>query len=51
VIRYFDSQDLIKATLLKELLSNDYSPQDIGIEDMTPFFNKPIPDYLEVWIK
>lgn len=49
-IRYFSEQDIEKARLLEDKISKKYKRQYISLQDMTPYFNKPIPDYFEIWI-
>ncbi|WP_298424194.1 retropepsin-like aspartic protease [uncultured Kordia sp.] len=47
-IRYFDKNDVKKAIHLKtKLLSLNYM---VTLEDMQPYYKKPIPDYIEIWI-
>jgi aspartyl protease family protein len=47
-IRYFDKNDIQKATRLKtKLISLNYL---VTLENMQPYYKKPIPDYIEIWI-
>ncbi len=49
-IRFFDDQDLAKAKLLKAKIAQKYKSRFISLQDMTPYFSSPIPDYFEIWI-
>ncbi|GAB3959443.1 hypothetical protein GCM10028805_55570 [Spirosoma harenae] len=51
-VRYFDSQDLYKASaLVSKLVTLGYEENVIFLENMTLYYNSPISDYLEIWIK
>lgn len=51
-IRFFSRNDIFFARELKNtVIRSGYTEQDILMEDMTPFFSKAIPGYMEIWMK
>ncbi|RYZ00282.1 MAG: hypothetical protein EOO11_02110 [Chitinophagaceae bacterium] len=50
-VRYFDAGDAAAAKGLQERFGElGYAAAHVTLEDMTPYFSKPIPGYFEVWI-
>ncbi len=47
-IRYFDKKDMNKVTLLHSLIAHLYDNSTISIEDMTQYFSRAIPNYIEL---
>lgn len=51
-VRYFDNDDYSQAALIAEKLRGNDIQFPVHLENMLPFFNyKPIPGYIEVWMK
>jgi gag-polyprotein putative aspartyl protease len=51
-IRYFDRNDMTKSESLRNKFGvMGYSDNQVFVEDMTPYFSQPIPNYIEIWIK
>lgn len=52
VIRFFDNNDRNKVSAIYDfLISEGYKDSDITIENMLRYYNNPIPNYIEVWVK
>ncbi len=51
-IRFFDNNDQDKVSAIYDVFIREgYFKKDIGIENMVPYYNKPISNYIEIWIK
>lgn len=51
-VRYFDNQDRDKASeVINNLITLGYDEDNVFLENMTLFYNSPIPDYFEIWVK
>ena len=48
-IRYFDPSTYNHALEIQSILMNQWN--NVHIEDMRPYYNATIPDYIEIWIK
>lgn len=50
-IRYFENNDVSTAQKIKAVIEKSLPNEAVHVENMTPYFKNPIPQYLEIWIK